>query len=97
MEDVAFDGRLLTCRPNYTVLRASGPVNRHFDTGITRPEREIAVLREYRTWLTADVVTGKLDVRDAVKRLPAETEEPLPPDDLLDDDINDEVPEEADA
>ena len=28
-------------------------------------EREIALLREYRTRLIADVVTGKLDVREA--------------------------------
>ena len=63
----------------------------------SRAEREIDILREYRARLTADVVTGKLDVREAVKRLSAETEEPLPPDDLLEDDINDEVPEEANA
>ena len=30
---------------------------------ITRTEREIALLREYRTRLIADVVTGKLDMR----------------------------------
>ncbi|MBI4537383.1 MAG: restriction endonuclease subunit S [candidate division NC10 bacterium] len=38
--------------------------------------REIALLREYRTRLIADVVTGKLDVREAAARLPEE-EEPL--------------------
>jgi len=32
--------------------------------------REIELLREYRTRLIADVVTGKLDVRDAAARLP---------------------------
>ncbi len=37
---------------------------------ITNLEREIALLREYRTRLTADVVTGKLDVRAAAKSLP---------------------------
>ncbi|HVS15969.1 MAG TPA: hypothetical protein VMV46_18760 [Thermoanaerobaculia bacterium] len=35
----------------------------------TRLEREIALLREYRTRLIADVVTGKLDVREAAARL----------------------------
>ena len=35
-------------------------------------EREIALLREYRTRLVADVVTGKLDVREAAARLPEE-------------------------
>jgi len=37
---------------------------------ISRLEREIELLREYRTRLVADVVTGKLDVRDAAARLP---------------------------
>ena len=43
-------------------------------TAITRLEREIALLREYRTRLVADVVTGKLDVRGVT--LPAESEPP---------------------
>lgn len=33
------------------------------NTAISNLEREITLLREYRTRLTADVVTGKLDVR----------------------------------
>jgi type I restriction enzyme S subunit len=49
------------------------------NTSITRIEREIALLREYRTTLTADVVTGKLDVRAAVKHLPAESDDGRPP------------------
>jgi type I restriction enzyme S subunit len=46
-----------------------------FNTSISRLEREIELLREYRTRLIADVVTGKLDVREAAARLPEE--EPL--------------------
>lgn len=42
------------------------------DTAISRLEREIELLREYRTRLVADVVTGKLDVREAAARLPDE-------------------------
>ena len=42
------------------------------NTAISRLEHEIALLREYRTRLVADVVTGKLDVRDAAARLPEE-------------------------
>jgi type I restriction enzyme, S subunit len=38
-------------------------------------EREIALLREHLTRLVADVVTGKLDVRDAAASLPDESEE----------------------
>ena len=43
-----------------------------FDSAISRLEREIELLREYRTRLVADVVTGKLDVRVAAARLPDE-------------------------
>ena len=39
-------------------------------TAISRLEREIEFLREYRTRLVADVVTSKLDVRVAAVRLP---------------------------
>ncbi|MDP2964016.1 MAG: NADAR domain-containing protein [Sulfurimicrobium sp.] len=35
-----------------------------------RVEREIELLREYRTRLIADVVTGQLDVREAAAKLP---------------------------
>lgn len=40
------------------------------DSAIRRTEREISLLREYQTRLTADVVTGKLDVRAAAAALP---------------------------
>jgi len=47
-------------------------------TAIARLEREVEFLREYRTRLTSDVVTGKLDVRKTVLKLPEEArlEEP---------------------
>jgi type I restriction enzyme, S subunit len=45
-------------------------------TAIARYEREITLLREYRTRLTADVVTGKLDVRTAAAQLPDPDPEP---------------------
>ncbi|NGZ11030.1 MAG: type I restriction endonuclease subunit S [Nitrospira sp. LK70] len=44
-------------------------------TAIDRAEREISLLHEYRTRLIADVVTGKLDVREAAAKLPDETGE----------------------
>ncbi len=44
------------------------------DQVISRTEREIDLLREYRTRLIADVVTGKLDVREAAARLPDDTD-----------------------
>jgi type I restriction enzyme, S subunit len=52
------------------------------DSALARTEREVDLVREYRTRLIADVVTGKLDVRDAAARLPDEAEEPEPLDDM---------------
>ncbi len=43
-----------------------------FEHAVSRLERQIELLREYRTRLIADIVTGKLDVREAVTRLPDE-------------------------
>jgi len=49
----------------------TAPVN----IAISRLEREIELLREYRTRLVADVVTGKLDVRAAAAKLPETTDD----------------------
>jgi type I restriction enzyme S subunit len=46
-------------------------------SGTTTPRT--ALMREYRTRLVADVVTGKLDVRPAARHLPAEPEPPALP------------------
>ena len=62
---------------------------------ISRLEREIDLLREYRTRLVADVVTGKLDVREAAAKLPVE-EQTIEPEELVEDDsemIEDEITE----
>lgn len=73
---------------------------------IEAAQREIGLLREYRTRLIADVVTGKLDVHAAAAKLPEETDEPEPLDDAEvliegDEEIEDTdfsaVPEEAEA
>jgi type I restriction enzyme S subunit len=47
------------------------------NNAVSRLEREIELLREYRTRLVADLVTGKLDVREAVGKLPAEAAGPV--------------------
>jgi type I restriction enzyme S subunit len=78
---------------------------RSIQRAVSDATREIDLLREYRTRLIADVVTGKLDVREAAARLPEEAEEPEPPDkaDILSDaekepsDERDAVPEEAEG
>ena len=45
------------------------------DAAVRRTEDEIGLMQEYRTRLTADIVTGKLDVRDAANSLPDSTDE----------------------
>lgn len=59
-----------------------------YDTAIARLERECELLREYRTRLVADVVTGKLDVREAAARLP---DEPAPDIGEIDTDVSNEI------
>ena len=64
------------------ILKKVACETRPINAAIERLNREIDLLREYRTRLVADMVTGKLDVREAVARLPAEAppdiaEEPL--------------------
>ncbi len=45
----------------------------NIDEAIDRARRQIELLQEYRTRLIADVVTGKLDVREAAAGLPEHT------------------------
>ncbi len=64
------------------------------NTAIARTEREIALMQEYRTRLTADIVTGKLDVRAAAAKLPQATaHDETPPADF--DEVLEEETEEA--
>lgn len=58
------------------IVAAIQTASRPVVTAIARFEREITLLREYRTRLTADVVTGKLDVRAAAAQLPDPEDEP---------------------
>ena len=62
---------------------------------IERLEREIVMLREYRTRLVTDVVTGKLDVREAAKDLPDEAVEPEVVPDA--EELSESEPEEVEA
>ena len=74
-------------------------------TAVDNARQEIDLIREYRTRLIADVVTGKVDVREAAAHLPDQSEEPGPfaeedfsagaDEDIVDD--LDTAPEEADA
>lgn len=63
---------------------------------ISRIEHEISLLREYRTRLVTDVVTGKLDVRAAAAELPDTVGEEVPDEvdeasEVADDEIGEEV------
>lgn len=60
---------------------------------IAGSSRVISLLHEYRTRLIADVVTGKLDVREAAARLPKENEEPESIDEV---DVLSDVEEQSD-
>ncbi len=86
---------------NY-VEQATANINK----AISAAKNEIGLLREYRTRLIADVVTGKIDVRAVAAKLPDETDESESLDDadsLLggDEDTEDvdldTIPEEAEA
>ena len=45
------------------------------DDAIARARRQVELMQEYRTRLVVDVVTGKLDVREAAAQLPDEANE----------------------
>ena len=65
------------------------------NSAISRLKREVELLREYRTRLVADVVTGKLDVREAAARLPEEAAADIAEDDTDLSDETESVDEEA--
>ena len=61
------------------------------DAAIARARRQIELVQEYRTRLIADVVTGKLDVREAAAQPPDEGDEegPIDRDGLVLDNMDD--------
>jgi type I restriction enzyme, S subunit len=69
-----------------TIMQWANAETRSIRSGITRANREIDLLNEYRTRLIADVVTGKLDVREAAASLSEKSQEPEVGDDEVDED-----------
>ena len=57
------------------IVRFLDEATAKFDTAIAADRRAIDLLQEFRTRLIADVVTGKLDVREAAAKLPDEPPE----------------------
>lgn len=51
------------------IVRYLDKATADIDTAISRAHRQIELLQEYRTRLIADVVTGKLDVRETATAL----------------------------
>ena len=78
--------KLRAHRFSFPPLPEQETLARFLDTQLTKIDRAISgvrcqidLLREYRTRLISDVVTGKLDVRDAAAALPEEPGAPLAP------------------
>jgi type I restriction enzyme S subunit len=65
-------------REQSLVIRAIENETRQLNATVTRARREIDLLKEFRTRLIADVVTGKLDVREVAANLPEEPPEEEP-------------------
>lgn len=70
--------------------------SRFLEAACAAAERGVSLLREYGVRLVADVVTGKLDVREAAAQLPDEVEEQEPLDDTDALAQDDEATEEGD-
>lgn len=66
-------------------------------TAIDRAKRSVDLLGEYRTSLIAEIVTGKLDVRDAAARLTNEVDEPELRDEIDFEELEDSSDEELKA
>ncbi len=76
----AFPLFLPSAEEQQRILSSVQAETRRLERAMSAAEHEISFLRELRTRLIADVVTGKLDVREAASRLPDEAEEPELPD-----------------
>ena len=102
-------GRLYLAIPSVdeqdAILATVAAETTQLQRAIDAANRSVSFLREYRTRMIADVVTGKLDVREAAARLPEEAEKPEPLDEAdalsnVEEDTADErdaVPEEAEG
>lgn len=85
-------------RPPYgeqiCIVEAIQQQTERINKAIAQTQRQMDLIREYRTRLIADVVTGKLDVREAAAHLPEEAAEPEEVDDLEEMDEDENVVEE---
>lgn len=79
------------------IIRYVNQKTKKLEQAISSYQSEVNLVKEYHTRLIADVVTGKLDVREAAAWLPADLEaiEPVEDEEILTEDT--ETPEEAEA
>ena len=92
-------------REQESLLHELGARTATHDRATTCAEREVTLIRDLRIRLIADVVTGKLDVREAAANLPEEPDKPEPLDEAeglvnSDEEVADDLhatPEEAEA
>lgn len=79
------------------ILQSISKQTGNLNQSIEKVSAEIDLLREYRTRLIADVVTGKLDVRDAAAKLPVEEviapleDDPLAEEEALEEELTEPV------
>jgi type I restriction enzyme S subunit len=100
----AFPINLPSAAEQQVILEVVAIETSTLDVAVKQAEREIELLREYRTRLIAGVVTGKLDVRAAAARLPddgddgdTDADELPESEEVIDDAELDAEPEEVDA
>ncbi len=73
-----FGGVLIAAPPifeQHAIVKYLDKATASIDTAIERTRRQIELMEEYRTRLISDVVTGKLDVREAAAQLPEHLEQ----------------------
>ena len=84
-------------REQALIVDAVTEATRDADRVLTTTAQEVLLLRELRDRLITDVVTGKVDVREAAARLPAESTDVVEDwdvgEDVLDDDFDDDAQE----
>ena len=90
----SFLGMSLLCPPvaeQAAIVAYLDKATADIDGAIARTGRQIELVQEYRTRLIADVVTGKLDVREVAAQLPDESGEadPIDEDGLILDNMDD--------
>ncbi|MHB0972528.1 MAG: restriction endonuclease subunit S, partial [Thermoanaerobaculia bacterium] len=82
------------------ILSRAAAQTARLELAVEKSERQIDAIREYRTRLIADVVTGKLDVREAAAKLREEeprqeADEPTDDEGSIGDEMDEKLEERA--